>query len=156
MNFIAANEQISLTWELLLFFGLVGIIFWYGGHVVVRVPLWYYWGRKKEQSWSVIPRFVHIDCPEIEKWRGGVHSWLVGMVERLFFIIVIGTSGPGFGVGTMFAWFGIKIAVNWQSRYNAPEQDKRVLIRASQVSMFASLLSFLVALLGGLARISHT
>ena len=54
----------------------------------------------------------------------------------------------------MLAWLGIKAALNWQRRDSKndenKEEDLRKIILASQLSMFASLVSVLFALIGGL------
>ena len=123
-----------------------------GGHFATRLALWYLWGRKNvpPMPWTVILGTKHIAPPKpLKDMEGGVPSWWVGSLERLFFTIVVGFSGAGVGSAIMMAWLGVKAAINWKHQI-AKEEAKQEILNASQVSLFASLLSFLFALIGGL------
>ena len=145
---------------LLWTFGLVAVSL-FGGHLAARTALWFFWGRSDASlgpRWKAISGFRHIRPPSRQgssaeqphPWKGAVPSWLLGGLERLFFTIVVGFGGAGAGAGTMMVWLGIKTAINWRRRDSSDPEELRDIIRASQVSTFASLISFLFALVGGL------
>ena len=73
-----------------------------------------------------------------------------GLLERIFFTLVVGYSGVGVGAGTMMVWLGLKTLINWR-RYESKEFPTLLtIVRATQVSVFTGMLSLLFALVGGL------
>ncbi len=79
-----------------------------------------------------------------------VPPWLLGMLERLFFTIVIAFQVPGAAVA-MMVWLTVKMAANW----NRPQipNDKIVSTRRSRRAMsalLAGLVAMGFALIGGL------
>lgn len=124
-----------------------------GGHLATRMALWHLWGRKNDppMPFTVIPGFKHIPPPKpLKDMEGGVPSWWVGFLERFFFTIVVGSSGAGVGSAIMMAWLGVKAATNWKHQIEKANKEKQKMLTASQVSLFATMLSFLFALIGGL------
>ena len=70
---------------------------------------------------------------------------LVGIIERLFFTILVAFNITGFPIA-MIAWSGVKIAVNWQA-----EKKETTYISSCLAfcSLIGTLLSLLFALFGG-------
>jgi hypothetical protein len=76
-----------------------------------------------------------------------VPSWMTGVIERLFFTILVGVDTPAVPA-YMLTWLGLKMATNW----NHPAwKDAPQAMRAGAVSaLLAGLISMLFALFGGL------
>ncbi len=75
-----------------------------------------------------------------------VPAWLTGLVERLFFTVLVGVHGPGFSTVMMF-WLGLKLVTNW----NHPDYGESSAARTFAYSgLLSGLLSMLFALVGGL------
>jgi hypothetical protein len=134
-----------------------------GGHVCARFVVWKF-GKgstaRPDNSWRIIFILDHIHwTPKskqgttegaAENWAGQPPQWLLGMCERLFFTIVVGFSGVGVGAGTIIAWLAIKTALDWRRRTSEEPNELRDIIRASQLSNLAGLISLLFAMIGGL------
>ena len=139
-----------------------------GGHIAASFVLWWFWGRNDKEFRRFPHGYLravfggeHIPPPGIadndeepDPWKGAVPSWLTGIGERVFFTVLIGVAGIEPIAAPMIGWLGIKLAVNWRRRDadNALDRQKelRVIIRHSQVSTYASLVSLSFAVLGGL------
>jgi hypothetical protein len=77
----------------------------------------------------------------------GVPGWLTGVVERLFFTILIGFGVQGVPAA-MMAWTGLKLATNWNHpRWKDTPEEWTVF---AFTAVLASLISMLFASLGGL------
>ncbi len=75
-----------------------------------------------------------------------VAPWLTGLVERLFFTILVASGASGVPTA-MVGWLGLKLATNW----NHPGWKELSTSRAFAFSgLLAGLLSMLFAYLGGL------
>jgi hypothetical protein len=89
------------------------------------------------------------------KDRNHIPAWLTGMVERLFFTVLVGGSSDPSNVPVlMFGWIGAKLAANWSNpRFQPYPKARAFTIRA----LLAGLLSMLFALIGGwMARSPQT
>ena len=76
----------------------------------------------------------------------GIPSWLTGVVERIFFTVIIGLGVQDVPT-TMIAWLGVKLAANW----NHPDwQDKPNARTFAFAALLAGLVSMLFAFIGGL------
>ena len=74
-----------------------------------------------------------------------VPGWVTGIVERLFFTILVAVDVQGIPTA-LVAWIGIKLATNW----NHPDWRASASTRAFAFSaLLAGLLSMLFAFLGG-------
>ena len=120
---------------------LVGFAFSLGlGYVVVSLFL-----KCLRQYMKVEPK------PGSDLRTKGVPSGLMGLVERLFFTIVIAFDISGASVA-MIAWLGAKLASNWnlRAREAHDEEDRLIAVQFSVSAAVAGLLSMMFALLGGL------
>ena len=79
-----------------------------------------------------------------------VPPWLLGMLERLFFTVVIAFQVPGAAVA-MMVWLTVKMAVNW-NRPQAPSngEDWTRRSRRAMSALLAGLVAMGFALIGGL------
>ena len=82
--------------------------------------------------------------------RGAVPAWLVGGLERTLFTVGVALGGVPASLAPMIGWVGIKIAINWERRDSDNTHERDMIIRGSQVSVMASIISLFMALLGGL------
>ena len=148
---VAALSMYPWLWPWVYGFAVSVIV----GHFAARWLIWLYWGRPTGLSWIQIFGFEHIPPP----WQhgndsislvGALPSWVVGLIERVFFTIVVASAGGAVGAATMIGWIGIKTAIHWKRRDRIIPTELTEIIRASQVSTLASLTSMLFALIGGL------
>jgi hypothetical protein len=78
-----------------------------------------------------------------------VPPWLMGVVERLVFSLIVWWAGlEGATITGMFAWLVLKMATNW-TRPGDDNQRARV-IRLSQGALLAGVVSLMFAVWGGL------
>ena len=128
----------------------------YGGHVAARSAMWWHWKPEKKEDrlpWWIIFCFRHIGLqhqPEPQNSVSPVSSTLMGWTERFFFALVTALSQIGFAAGSMMMWLAIKTALNWKRRLATEGPDLEGQIRRAQGSAYGSLVSFLLAALGGL------
>lgn len=91
----------------------------------------------------------YIGSPEkVRLAEGGksVPAWLTGVVERLFFTILVGLNVAG-APASMVGWLALKLATNW----NHPDWKDKPDARSYAFSaLLAGLVSMLFALFGGL------
>ena len=135
------------------------------GHLAIRALLWRQWSYTGEDPknwrdeielwrrahWRKIVGFEHFPPPQVGvAWKGGAPSWLMGAIERSFFAVLVGFAGPGVAAAPMMIWLALKTAINWKRHESPYLREMRHIIRASQVSTVASLLSLFFALVGGL------
>jgi hypothetical protein len=84
--------------------------------------------------------------PKKKKDPRGVPAALTGIVERLFFTVLVAFNVAGIGA-PMIAWIVLKLATNWNSDY----WNTNSLARLYGFSaLLAGLVSMLFAFLGGL------
>lgn len=77
----------------------------------------------------------------------GVPGWLTGIVERLFFTILIGFGVQGVPAA-MMVWIGLKLTTNWNHpRWKDTPEEWTVF---AFTALLAGLMSMLFAALGGL------
>ncbi len=76
----------------------------------------------------------------------GVPAWLTGVIERLFFALVIAFNITGAAIA-MIGWLTLKMVTNWNRP--GPEQD-RVRIVNAFAALLAGIISMLFAMVGGL------
>ncbi len=76
----------------------------------------------------------------------GVPAWLTGVIERLFFALVIAFNITGAAIA-MIGWLTLKMVTNWNRP--GPEQD-RVRIVNAFAALLAGIVSMLFAMVGGL------
>ena len=80
-----------------------------------------------------------------------VPNWLLGMVERSFFTILVALDVAGYAV-TMIAWLGVKMAASW-TRVGSEDEGKAYDIAQRGLAVSAlvvGLISMGFALAGGL------
>jgi len=98
----------------------------------------------------------------LRKWMGvtkedadpatkGVPGWLLGLLERLFFTLVIAFNVSGAAVA-MMGWLTLKMAVNWNRPHAGDTDDiKRTRrIRFAMSALLTGLVAMGFALIGGL------
>lgn len=84
--------------------------------------------------------------PSLSQDGKRVPGWVLGLVERLFFTVLVGLKIPG-APAAMMGWLALKLATNW----NHPDWKDKPDIRAFALSaLLAGLVSMLFALLGGI------
>ena len=89
--------------------------------------------------------------PEKPKSQGkskprGVPPTLTGMIERLFFSVLVAFSVEGFAAA-MIAWLALKLATNWNRDFWKKTSSARLY---GFSALLAGLVSMLFAFLGGL------
>ena len=89
--------------------------------------------------------------PEKPKPKGknaprGVPAILTGMIERLFFTVLVAFNVAGVAVA-MIAWIALKLATNWNRNYWKKTSSARLY---GFSALLAGLVSMLFAFLGGL------
>ena len=107
-----------------------------GGYVVVRGVLW---ALRKYQGLAEKP----------ERSAGEprrVPPWLTGVMERLFFTVVVAFDISGAAIA-MIGWITLKLATNW-NRPGTQSQERWSAWAFS--ALIGGLVSMLFALLGGL------
>ena len=88
----------------------------------------------------------YVGLPQKAKEGASVPAWLTGVVERLFFAVLVGLNVAG-APAAMVAWLALKLATNW----NHPDWKDKPEARSYAFSaLLAGLVSMLFALLGGL------
>ena len=78
-------------------------------------------------------------------------AWLTGLVERLFFTIIVAVDLSGIAIA-MLAWLGLKLAINW-NRLGIDlgvEHSEILRARFGFSAALAGLVSMIFALIGGL------
>ncbi|MGE0357780.1 MAG: hypothetical protein AB7P08_12830 [Burkholderiales bacterium] len=75
----------------------------------------------------------------------GLPSWIVGLVERITFCVLVGISAQGVATA-MIGWLGLKIAANWGHKSN--EETPLVRTRAF-CAITTGMVSLLFAAIGG-------
>ena len=80
-----------------------------------------------------------------------VAPWLLGLVERFFFTLVVAFDVTGAAVG-MMAWLAVKMGANWGRVIGDPTDQVGQMLRARQAigALLLGLLSMTFALIGGL------
>jgi hypothetical protein len=78
-----------------------------------------------------------------------VPSWLTGIVERLFFMIVVASVGAT-AAGGMVGWLALKMAANWNRSSGDGLEGQTRRARGAISALLAGLVSMMFALLGGL------
>lgn len=113
---------------------LVGLIFALG---VGQVTTWYFlrWLRGRLKL-----NVLHSDTDELP-----VPGWLVGVVERLFFVVAVAFNVSGAAIA-MIAWIAVKMVTNWNRVGQIPPESPR----AALTGLIGGLVSMLFALIGGL------
>lgn len=102
-----------------------------------------------DQYVRLVRYFFGIDQPSDQKKNPRVPNWLNGLIERLFFTIIVALNLSGIATA-MIGWIGIKIASNWQQKKDDEPDDKRKLrLSIAFTSLQASILSMLFAIIGG-------
>jgi hypothetical protein len=76
--------------------------------------------------------------------RVGVPAWLTGLVERVFFTVLVAVEVPGVPTA-MIAWLGAKMAANW----NRQPGDGPAVRAGAVTALLGGLLSMLFAYVGG-------
>ncbi|WP_148662481.1 hypothetical protein [Paraburkholderia phytofirmans] len=74
-----------------------------------------------------------------------IPPWLTGLVERIFFVILVATKVDGVP-GAMIGWLAIKLAVNWQKL--DPEKEESAQTRGL-LALLTGAVSLTVAYIGG-------
>lgn len=77
---------------------------------------------------------------------GGVPSWLTGIIERLFFTVLVAFNVAGIAAA-MIGWIALKLATNWNQDYWKKTSSARLF---GFSALLAGLVSMLFAFLGGL------
>jgi hypothetical protein len=77
-----------------------------------------------------------------------VPSWLTGVIERLFFTVLVGVDTPG-APAYMLTWLGLKMATNWN--HPAWKEAPHAMRSGAVSALLAGLISMLFALWGGWA-----
>ncbi len=80
---------------------------------------------------------------DVESGIREIPPWLVGLIERLFFTLLVAFGVSGTAVA-MMVWITLKMATNW----NRPGEENPVPLAFS--ALLADLVSMLFALIGGL------
>jgi len=77
-------------------------------------------------------------------WHGvqDIPPWLTGVIERLFFTVVVAFNVPG-AVVAMIAWLGVKMATDWNRPPATPPAG-------AMSALLGGLVSMLFAVAGGL------
>ena len=75
-----------------------------------------------------------------------VPPWLTGLIERLFFTIVVAVNLPGAAIA-MITWVTVKMATHWNKVSSSDIPNGRFLVFSG---LLAGLVSMLFAMLGGL------
>ena len=76
----------------------------------------------------------------------GIPPWLTGVIERLFFTVLVGLAISG-APAAMIGWLALKLATNW----NHPDWKDKANARTFALSaLLGGLVSMFFALLGGL------
>jgi hypothetical protein len=89
---------------------------------------------------------LYLDIGQKEPDVTKVPSWLTGVVERLFFTILVGNEMDG-TAPAMMAWLGIKMLTNW----NRDDWKGNQQVRAGAfIALLTGLVSMLFAVFGGL------
>jgi len=99
-------------------------------------PAFLIWIRKNYKAAAVL---------EYEPPKGGALDWLIGVLERIFFTIIVAFNVNGAAVA-MISWLLVKMATNWNSII---DPDRRMRGYAL-CSLAAGMVSLSFALIGGL------
>jgi len=84
--------------------------------------------------------------PRLSNGSKEVPAWIIGVLERLFFTVLIGLDVSG-APTAMVGWLALKMATNW----NHPAWKEKPDMRAFALSaLLGGLVSMFFALLGGL------
>lgn len=84
--------------------------------------------------------------PRLSRGARGVPPWLTGVVERIFFTVLVGLEVSG-APAAMIGWLALKLATNW----NHPDWKEKPNSRTFALSaLLGGLISMFFALLGGL------
>lgn len=79
-----------------------------------------------------------------------VPAWLTGVVERLFFTLLVAFNISATAV-SMIGWITVKMVTNWNARkLNPAAEDQQEAINWAFSALLTGLVSMLFALLGGL------
>lgn len=105
------------------------------GHCIIS------WGLSELREYAIGLRGLD-KC----KWKHrGIPPWLFGLIERIFFTLVIAFAVSG-GAVAMIAWIAAKFAVIYCERSEVREEC----LPFMATSLYGSLASMLFALAGGL------
>lgn len=119
----------SEEWVIGLLFSLLG-----GG-----VACWAF--LKTLRLWLGVP-----PKPRLTEGSKGVPPWLTGVVERLFFTVLVGLEVSG-APTAMVGWLALKLATNW----NHPDWKDKPNARTFALSaLLGGLVSMFFAMIGGL------
>jgi hypothetical protein len=81
------------------------------------------------------------------KAKNHIPAFITGMVERLFFTVLVGgSSNPVAVPALMFTWIAAKLAANWKHPKFPPHPKARAF---TMRALLAGLLSMMFALIGG-------
>ena len=84
--------------------------------------------------------------PRLTEGSKGVPPWLTGIIERLFFTVLIGLDVSGVPTA-MVGWLALKLATNW----NHPDWKNKPNARTFALSaLLGGLVSMFFAMIGGL------
>jgi len=120
-------------------------LFWFGIALVISLPL-------GGIATAIFYRRLIKRLDLASKLPAGpvVPGWLIGVIERIFFTIVVAYDISGAAVG-MVAWITVKMVSSWNrpDRTHAKE-DAESAVQLSMAALLASLVSVTFAAVGGL------
>lgn len=107
------------------------------GAAVVQIVLW------------LVRRILGVGAKELLPQKAkvkGVPGWLTGVIERLFFTLLIAANVQGVPTA-MMAWIGLKLATNWNHPRWKDEPAQWTVFAFT--ALLAGLVSMLFAYIGG-------
>lgn len=98
-------------------------------------------------TWGFLEGLRHsLKLPKKPRSTSGVPPWVTGVIERLFFTVLVGFKVVG-APTAMIGWLALKLATVW----NQPELKKHPNRKAFALSaLLAGLISMLFAFIGGM------
>jgi len=104
-----------------------------------------YWLTKKYLYWirDDLKRTANSDKSDPPKW--GKIDWMTGVIERLFFTIIVSFNVGGAAVA-MTSWLLVKMATDWHRIQSKEDIDRSLAF----CSLTAGMVSLTFALVGGL------
>lgn len=110
------------------------------------------WGTAITPIFLWLLRRVYMKLPKqnLDPGTRAVPALLLGILERIFFTVVIAYNVAGGGIA-MIGWLTVKMAANWNRSVTAENsQDLTQKIRYAMAALAAGIVSMGFALIGGL------
>ena len=112
---------------------------------VGHLAAYYFRNWRRSYLKKIIGEKIPISQPEEQILKRDILPIITGLLERIFFTLLVAFDISGTGVA-MMAWLGAKMAANWNRQSN----NDHIVRVFSVTALQSGLVSLLFALLGGL------